>query len=280
VEFAACFNTLGSKVTLVTKDRRILPAEDQETGQRLTQALREQGVEVLTGFALQSLEASGTAFKAHLSGAEARSVEVAKVLVSARKPNTAGLGLETIGVGMGEGGIVEVNGNLETSAGGVYAIGDATGGWMLSHAASAMGVTAAENAMGQDHAFPHHLIPRGLWTFPQVGAVGLSEEEAEAKGHEVEVGSFPYAINGLGMSRGEVAGSVKVVTDARYGEILGLHIVGAGATELIGEGVMAIQLECTADELAHTIRMHPTFSETLMDAGRDTAGWALYLPRR
>ena len=151
---------------------------------------------------------------------------------------------------------------------------------MLSHAASAMGVTAAENSMGQDEIFPSQLVPRGLWTFPQVGAVGLSEDEAEAQGYEVEVGSFPYSINGLAMARGEVLGSVKIVTDEKYGEVLGVHIVGAGATELIGEAVMAIQLEATADDIAHTIRMHPTYSETLMDAGRDAGGWALYLPRK
>jgi dihydrolipoamide dehydrogenase len=143
-----------------------------------------------------------------------------------------------------------------------------------------MAVTAAENAMGQENAFPFHLIPRGLWTSPEVGAVGLSEEEAEKQGHDVEVGSFPYAINGLAMGRGEVEGAVKIIADEKYGEILGVHIVGGGATELVGEAVMAMQLECTADELAHSLRVHPSFSETVMDAGRDAAGWALYLPRR
>ena len=141
-----------------------------------------------------------------------------------------------------------------------------------------MGVTAAENALGHFNEFPFDLVPRGTWTFPQFGAVGLTEAAAEQKGFEVEVGEFPYPVNGLAMSYGELDGAVKIVMEAESREILGVHIVGANATELAGEAVMALQLECTADELAHTIRVHPTFSEALMDAGRDAAGWALYLP--
>ena len=171
-----------------------------------------------------------------------------------------------------------MNDRLETSAKGVYAIGDVAGGWMLSHAASAMGVIASENAMGSDAIFRSNLVPRGLWTNPEAAAVGLTEEQAEKAGYEVEVGDFPYPVNGLAMLRGQVDGGVKVISDAKNKEILGVHIVGAGATEIIGEAVMALQLECTAEELAHTIRLHPTFSECMMDAGRDLEGWALYLP--
>jgi len=184
-----------------------------------------------------------------------------------------------VGVKLNEDGSVAVNERLGTSVPGIYAIGDAVGGWMLSHAASSMAVTAAENAMGRKATFPFHLIPRGIWTIPQVGAVGLSEEEAEKKGFDVEVGDFPFAINGVAMVYDEMAGSVKIVSDARYGEILGVHIVGANATELVGEAVLAMQLECTVKELARSIRVHPTFSESVVDAGRDALKWALYLPR-
>jgi dihydrolipoamide dehydrogenase len=133
--------------------------------------------------------------------------------------------------------------------------------------------------MGQARPFPFHLIPRGIWTIPQVGAVGLSEEAAEKKGIDVEVGNFPYAVNGIAMAYDEMAGTVKIVSDSRYGEILGVHIVGANATELIGEAVLAMQLECTVKELARSIRVHPTFSEAVVDAGRDALNWALYLPK-
>ena len=202
------------------------------------------------------------------------------MLIAARKPNLDGLGLKQAGVRQNEDGSVQVDEKLQTSVKGIFAIGDITGGWMNSHAASSMGVTAAENAMGQANEFPFHLIPRVLWTTPQVGAVGLTEEEAEKEGYDVDIGDFPYPINGLAMSYGEVDGSVKVVSDAATEEILGIHIVGANATELVGEAVMALQLECTTDELAHSIRPHPTFSEGMMDAGRDSANWALYLPRK
>ena len=280
VEMAALLNTFGSKVFLASESRRILPREDGDTSQRLAQALREQGVEVLTRSTIKSVRKSETGFEAVLSGTEDRTVDVQRVLVSTRKPNTTHLGLEEVGIRLDEDGAIQVNEMLETSVEGVYGIGDATGGWMLSHASSAMAVTAVENAMGSHRKFLFHLIPRGIWTIPEVGAVGLSEEEAEEKGIEVEVGNFPYSINGLAMARDEMDGAVKVISDSRYGEILGVHIVGTSATELVGEAVMAIQLEATVRELAYSIRLHPTFSESVVDAARDAQDWALYLPRR
>jgi dihydrolipoamide dehydrogenase len=187
--------------------------------------------------------------------------------------------LEKLGVTLNEDKGIRVNDSLETSVEGIFAIGDATGGWMLSHAASSMSVFAAENAMGANNRYPFNLIPRCLWTQPEMGAVGLSEEDAEKKGYDVNTGVFPYAINGLAMVRNQVDGAVKIVSDARYGEILGVHIVGSNATEIIGEAVMAMQLEATVQELARSIRVHPTFSEAVVDAARDAGNWALYLPR-
>ena len=280
VEMAALLSSFGAKVYLVSEVRRILPKEDGDTSQRVAKALREQGVEVLTRFSLESVKKSQEGFKAVLSGAEEHTVQVEKALVSARKPNSMNLGLEQVGIQVNEDGAIQVNERLETSVESVYAIGDATGGWMLSHGSSSMAVVAAENAMGDTRKFPFHLIPRAIWTIPEVGAVGLSEEEAEELGKDVKVGDFPYSINGLAMARDEMMGAVKIVSDARYGEILGVHIVGAGATELIGEAVLAMQLEARAQELARSIRAHPTFSEAVVDAARDAAGWALYLPRR
>lgn len=273
IEMAALLNILGSNVCLATPHQRILPMEDHDSSQRLEQAFREQGIQVLTRSTLKSVEKTQKNFNAYLAGREDQIVEVEKILFTGREPYTAGLGLEQAGVQFNEEGNVLVNENLQTSVTGIYAVGDITGGWMNSHAASAMAVTAAENAMGRTNEFPFHLVPRGIWTFPQIGAVGLTEEQAEKKGFEVEVGDFPYSMNGLAMCHGELAGSVKIVSEAGYGEILGIHIVGANATELVGEAVLALQLECTADDLAHSIRVHPTFSEALMDAGRDASGW-------
>lgn len=278
VETASLLNTLGSKVYLATRFPRILPKEDHDTSQRLAQAFREQGIEILTRSTLESIEQSQQIFSATISGRKKQILEIEKVIISARKSNTSGLGIKRAGLRINEDGSLWIDEQLQTSAAGVYAIGDTTGGWMNSHMASAMGVTAAENAMGQTKHFAFELVPRGMWTYPQVGSVGLTEEEAEKKGFEVEVGDFPYAINGLAMGYDDVDGAVKIVMEAETREILGIHIVGANATELVGEAVMALQLECTVDELAHSIRVHPTFSEALMDAGRDAAGWALYLP--
>ncbi|MBW1787423.1 MAG: dihydrolipoyl dehydrogenase [Deltaproteobacteria bacterium] len=280
IEAATVLNQFGSKVYLSMDSARPLPREDGETGQRIGQALREQGVELLPKTELASVKQASSGCEALLSGASEKTLKVEAVVASSRKPATGDLGLENLGVACDETGAVKVNERLETSVKEVYAIGDATGGWMLSHASSAMGVCAAENAMGRQVRFSNRLVPRGVWSIPQVGAVGLSEEEAEEQGYDVQVGDFPNAINGLAMSRNQVEGAVKIVSDATYGDILGVHIVGANATELIGEAVMALQLECTTDELAHTIRVHPTFSEAVMDAGRDAENWALYLPTK
>jgi dihydrolipoamide dehydrogenase len=280
VEMASLLNDFGCKVHLISESRRILPMEDGDTSQRIAQALREQGVEILSRYSLKGVQKSDDGYDCSLEGAEDQILTVERVLVSARKPNTARLGLEAMGVSVNDDGGIQIDDKLETTAKGIYAVGDATGGWMLSHAASSMAVVAAENAMGGKKPYPHHLIARGLWTNPQVGSVGLSEEAAEDQGMDVEVGDFPYSINGLAMARGEMAGAVKVVTDAKLGAILGVHIVGQNATELVGEAVMAMQLEATVNELANSIRVHPTFSESVVDAARDAKSWALYLPKR
>lgn len=279
VEMAFLLNTFGCKVTMIGESARILPKEDSDTSQRVAQGLREKGVKIIPRATVKSVESTREGSLCRLSATKEESVTVEKVLISKRVPNIRGLGLESLGVALNKEGAIQVNERLETSVKGIFAIGDVTGGWMLSHAASSMAVVAAENAMGQNSRYPFHLIPRCLWTQPEMGTVGLSEEEAEEKGYDVETGGFPYSINGLAMARNQVDGSVKIVFDTRYGEILGVHIVGSSATEIIGEAVMAIQLECTVQELARSIRVHPTFSEAVVDAARDAKEWALYLPR-
>jgi dihydrolipoamide dehydrogenase len=279
VEMAFLLNTFGCKVVMAAESARILPQEDSDTCQRISQALRESGVEIIPRATLASVKTNKTGTTCILAGPKERSVEVEKVLVSRRVPNTTNLGLEEIGVALNEDKGIQVNHRLETSVEGVFAIGDATGGTMLSHAASSMAVFAAENAMGANNRYRFDLIPRCLWTLPEMGSVGLSEEDAEKKGFDVETGVFPYAINGMAMSHNQVDGAVKIVFDAQYGEILGVHIVGSNATEIIGEAVTAMQLEGTVQELARGIRVHPTFSEAVVDAARDAGNWALYLPR-
>lgn len=280
VEIASWLATFSVDVTLACEGPRILTCEDSDTSQRLAGALKERGIKIITRAQLNEVKKAGDGCQATLGGKQEQTVEAATVVIASRKPNTEGLGLETVGVELSSSGGILVNQYLETNVKGVFAIGDCTGGRMLSHRASGMAVFAAENAMGQQNIFDDRLISRGLWTMPQVGSVGLTEEEAEDMDYDVETGDFPYPINGLAMLRGEITGNVKVVMDAKYGEILGVHIVGANATELIGEAALAMQLECTAEEIARGVRLHPTFSETVVDAARDAMGWALYLPKR
>ena len=278
VEMAALLNAFGVKVYLAFKSARILPEEDGDTGQRLGQALRDRGIELIPRVTLKSVKSTGQGFEPELTGSET-AVNVDRVLVSARRPNTAGLSLEQAGVSVNDQGFVEVDSRQKTSADNIYAIGDVTGGRMLSYAATSMGVVAAENAFGEPIEFQSSLVPRGIFAYPEAAAVGLSEEEAEEKGLGVETGDFPYSINGLAMSYGELDGAVKIVSDAEYGEILGVHIVGPRATELIWGAVLAMQLEATAEDLARTMMVHPTFAESIAMASQDALGWALYLPK-
>jgi len=273
VEMASLLNMFGCTVSLVTEMPRPLPSEDGDTRQRIGQALKDTGIDLIVESRLSLVRKTGAAYKAVIEGKGERTIEVERILVCSRRPNSSGLNLENLGVRRNDDGSVWVSDRLETSVKGIYAIGDLTGGWMLSHAASAMGVCAAENAFGGEKTFSSRLVPRGLWTYPEIGAVGLSEEEAESRGIDVEVGDYPYSMNGLAMAQNEMKGGVKIISDAHYGEILGVHIVGAHATELIGEAVLAMQLECTVNELAYTLRVHPTFSEGIVEAARDGAGW-------
>lgn len=279
LEFATILASFGCNVSLVTDSRRILPSEDQESNQRLVQVLNENGVKVHRGQRLDSVKSGRKNFVCCLSGSKEETLEVEKVLCVPRRPNTAELGLVNVGIEVNGDGGIKVNEYLETTVPGIFAIGDAIGGTMQSHAASAMAVVAGENATGRKKPFPFHLIPRGAWSFIEVASVGHTEEDAGDQDYDVTVGEFPYSINGLSMVINKTKGSVRVVTDKQYGKILGVQIVGPNATELIGEAVTAMQFEHTVSELATSIRVHPTLSENIVDAARNAEGWALYLPK-
>ncbi|MFH2132285.1 MAG: dihydrolipoyl dehydrogenase [bacterium] len=280
VEMTSILNAFGCDVTLAFDGARILPAEDGDTSQRIAGILREQGVTVLPRVTLTSVNKSGQGFQAVLSGKEEQSVTVSRVLTAMRHPNSRAIGLETAGIVIDDKGFIKVDDHLKTSVANIYAIGDVTGGWQLSYAATVMGVVAAENAMDQASVFNNRLVPRGLNTFPEAAAIGLSEEEAEQMGYEVEVGNFPMSINGVAIARGELEGAVKIVSDAKYGEVLGVHIVGSHASELIWGAALAMQMEATVEDIARTIVVHPTFSESITLASQDAMAWSLYLPKR
>jgi dihydrolipoamide dehydrogenase len=280
VEMATLLNSFGCKVYLATEHRLILPNEDHDSGQRLGMALTEDGMELITRAQLTAVKPTAKGVTCELAGKKNRTIEVERVLAGIRKPNAQHLGLEQTGIQLNADGSIRVDDYLQTTVRGIFAIGDATGGTMQSHAASAMAVKAAENALGERNKFPFDLIPRGTWSFPEVASVGLTEEKAENQGLDIEVGYFPYSINGYAIARNETFGAVKIVADSKYRIIYGVHIVGPHATELIGEAVLAMQLEYTTRELAAGIRIHPTFSEAVVDAARDAEKWALYLPKK
>lgn len=282
LEFATLYAHLGSQVTLVVDGPYPLPDEDYEVGQRLQGILEAQGIELLTGATLKAAARRGDGLRAVVAAPQGeREIEVQHVLWAGRRPNTEGLGLDALGVRLdpdGGGGPV-VNESQQTSLPGLYAVGDVTGAPFYSAVATVEGLVAAENALGRRRRVDRRLIPRHAFTLPEVGCVGLTEEEAEEAGFDVEVINIAQETNVRAMGLGEVEGGVKIVANKKQGKVLGVHIVGYRATELVAEAALAIQLEALAEDLAWAIRIHPTLSESLVEAGRGLLGQALYLPR-
>jgi dihydrolipoamide dehydrogenase len=282
VEFATLYAHLDSQVTLVVDGPFPLPAEDYEVGQRLQGALEAQGVEIMTGATLTSAVKTGDEVRAVVASPQGEiELTVRQVLWAGRLPNTEGLGLADVGVKLDQerGGAVDVDPHQGTSLPGLYAVGDLTGEPFFSAVATVEGLAAAENALGGARRVNRSLIPRHAFTIPEVACVGLSEEGAEDAGYDVEVINIAQDTNVRALGLGEAEGGVKIVANKRQGQVLGVHIVGHRATELIAAAAMALQLEALAEDLAWAIRIHPTLSESLVEAGRGLMGQALYLPR-
>jgi dihydrolipoamide dehydrogenase len=270
---------MGARVTLVEAQGRILPQEDREIARRLAGALKGQGMEILTQARVTEVRRAprGLAVGVEMKQG-AKTVSVDLVLHARRAPCIEGMGLAAAGVAVSSG-CISVDECLRTSAPHVLAVGDATGGPMYSHRASAMGILAAENALGEPRPLASDRIPRAYYTHPEVAAVGLTEQEAKARGLDVQVATIPLGISARAMMMLETDGAVKVVADARYGEILGVHVMGPHATELIGEGALAMETEATVEDLARAVRLHPSLSESQVDAARECLGRGIYVLR-
>ncbi len=197
-----------------------------------------------------------------------------------RRFNTVGLGLEEAGVRLGRRGEILVNERMETNVPGIYAIGDVVGRAMLAHVASAQGKVAVRNILGHPATMQYDVIPAGIFTFPEVGRVGLTEQEAKQRGMEIKVGKFRPIGLGKAHASGETTGLMKIITEAKTGRIAGVHLVGAHAADLIHEAAVAMQMGATAGTLAETIHAHPTMPEGLMEAAEDVEGMAIHLARR
>jgi dihydrolipoamide dehydrogenase len=279
-EFASVYNAFGCKVTIIEMLPEIVANMDQDIVKPLKAKLLKEGVEIFIRTKVESIQ-EGPEGLAVTTSSEAgeKIITAQKVLLSVgRKPVIETLELDKVGVETARGAI-KVNQKMQTNKRNIFAVGDCNGGVMLAHVASAEGIVAVETIMGIKSQIDFKTIPYCVYTKPELASVGLTETQARDQGYEVKVGNFPMAVNGKAMIMGETTGVVKYVTDAATGEILGLHMAGPRATDLIVEGALAIRLEATVAELMSTIHAHPTVGEALMEAAHAVKGEAIHLMR-
>jgi dihydrolipoamide dehydrogenase len=273
-EFASIFAQLGVKVTVVEMLDSLLPGLDADVGAEIGKVLKKLKVKVHTGTKLEGLEAGEKGVIASLEGGKTVEADLALVCIG-RTMLSDGIGLDHAGVSVEDGAIV-IDEHCQTSVAGIYAIGDVTGKLQLAHVASAQGIVAAEHAAGQAATMDYRCIPAAVFTEPEVGTVGLTEAEAIEAGYDVHAAKFPMQALGRALAIGETAGFAKVVGDKKTGEVLGVHVVGAHASDVIAEGGIAIALEATVGELAHSVHAHPTLPEAIMEAARAWLGQGIH----
>ena len=279
VEFGYFYATLGTQVTLVEALPHILPREDEEVGKELEKIFRKKGITIFTSTQVTAIEKTAKGIKARLqTPKEQKQVEADLALLAIGiAPNTENLGLEALGIKTEKGRIV-VDEFYRTNVPGIYAIGDVIPTPALAHVASMEGIICVEKIAGlEPHPLDYSTIPSCTYCQPEVASMGLTEKAAREKGYEVKVGKFPYSASGKASAIGKNEGFVKLVFEAKYGELLGAHIIGPNATEMIGELIVARRLEITGHELAKTIHPHPTLSEAIMEAAAAAYGEVIHL---
>jgi dihydrolipoamide dehydrogenase len=278
VEFATVWSAYGSEVTIIEMLPGLLPMEDEEIGKELKRAFDKRGIKSLVGHKVEALEApgNGVSVTVRVDGQQT-SLEAEQALVAIGfRPNSRGLGLEEIGVKLDERGFIEINECMQTNVPGIWAIGDVTGKLMLAHVGSAQGIIAAEHIAGVETIMLDYvMMPRATYCSPQVASFGLTEAQARERGYGVKVGRFPFQANGKALGLGDAVGWVKLVTDEKYGEILGAHMIGPEVTELLPELTLARMLELTPHEIARNVHAHPTLSEALMEAAEGAQGQSI-----
>jgi dihydrolipoamide dehydrogenase len=274
-ELASAYARLGSEVTLIEALDRVLPGEDADVSKAAARGFKKQGIDVLMGNPVSNVERDGSVTR--LTVGE-KVVEADLVVVAAgRGPDVEGLGLDTVGIKLDERGLIEVDGAQRTSVEGIWAIGDLCRGPALAHKASEEGILAAEDASGMaTHPIVYEDIPRATFCTPNVASFGLTEQQAKDAGYDVVVGKVQYGAVGAGTVYGDRTGIIKIIGDAKYGELLGGHICGAKAPELIQELVNAKALEGGYPEVARIIHGHPTLSEGISEAARAADGWLIH----
>ena len=280
-EFADVFSAFGTKVTLIEALPRILPLEDAEASETVARSFKKRGIDVIAGAAVKKATVGKDKVTLEIeAGGEKKVVEAEKVLMAAgRAVNTEGLGLKEVGVELTDRGFVKVNpATLETTAKGIYCIGDVAGPPMLAHKGSREGVHVAEVIAGQKpHAIRYDNVPSVTYCHPEVASIGLTEAQAKEKGLEFTVGRFPFSANGRARASNETEGFVKIIAGRKYGEILGAHIVGGHASEMIHELAVARENEYTVAEVDLAIHAHPTLSEAVAEAALDAMGRVIHI---
>ena len=268
VEFAYFYNAMGTNVTLVEYMPRIIPVEDEEISKQMERSFTKSGIKVMTSAEVTKLDTSGKGVKATVKTDKGEEVLSADIVLSAVgiKTNIENIGLEELGIATDRDKII-VNDFYQTNLPGYYAIGDVTSGQALAHVASAEGILCVEKIAGQ-HVEPidYNNVPGCTYCFPEVASVGYTEEQAKEKGFEIKVGKFPFTASGKAQAGGHTDGFVKVIFDAKYGEWLGCHMIGAGVTDMIAEAVVGRKLETTGHEILKAVHPHPTMSEAVMEA--------------
>ncbi len=281
MEFADIFEAYGSEVTILEALDRVLPVEDEDVSAHMAKSYKRRGIRIETGVRLTGAEAveEGMALSYTDTAGEGHSLVVEKVLSAVgRVPNTDDLGLEAAGVAVSERGYIEVDEWMRTNMDGVYAIGDCAGGALLAHKATHEGLACIEKIAGVAHRpVDYGNVPNCTYCHPEVASVGLTEAQARESGYEVEVGSFPWIANGRAVAYGDVDGFVKIVRDREYSEILGAHIIGPHATELIAEFVLARHLESTVEEVEKAMHPHPTLSEAIGEGALAALGRPIHI---
>lgn len=278
-EFATIWNSYGVPVTLVEMLDNIVPLEEEEISKELAKAFVKRGMTVLTGTKVESIEKLKTKVKVNVSGKGGEeSLDADQVLIAIGfRPNSADLGLEDVGVKLGERSEVLIDERMATNVSGIWAIGDLTAKLMLAHVGSAMGIICAENIAGVETVtLDYRMMPKATYAQPQVASFGYTEAEAAEAGYEVKIGRFNFQANGKALSLGDYAGWVKLVTDARYGEILGAHMIGPEVTELLPELTIAQMMELTPAEISRNVHAHPSLSEVIMEAAHVAEGHAIH----
>jgi dihydrolipoamide dehydrogenase len=281
VEFASVYSRFGADTIIVELMPRLVPLEDEEVSKELEKSFRKRGIKSQVDTKLEKLEktAAGVIVTGKTSKGEAVRLEAQMLLVAVgRMPYTEGLGLEGTKVKV-EKGFIQIDEFQQTGEKGVYAIGDVVPTPLLAHMASKEGIVAVEHIAGQKDVRPINLrlVPNCTYCDPEVASVGLTEAKAKEMGYDVKLGKFPFSASGKARILGEEEGFVKIVSESKYDEILGVHIIGPHATELIAEACVAMQLESTADELGRTMHAHPTVSETIMEAAEGVHGLTIHI---